>query len=68
MKLTCSAVIPDEAERRTLFKEFVQRFGTSYSEQYDTLYMEYAGDSQSIVDAIIQTFERYEDHSIVYSS
>lgn len=66
-KLKCTAVIPFQRERETIRDQFVRRFATVVEDPVnpEQLIAEYEGYNESIIDAIIQTFERYPDHEIV---
>lgn len=66
MKLEVSAKIESDTERVAVREQFVRRLATSYGDHADikTLYATYIGDDQATIDAFIQTFGRYPEHSI----
>lgn len=63
-----SAVIPLESERRVIFDQIVRRFANSYSMIGNTIYAEYKDGDQSIIDALIMTFEKYSEHEVTFNS
>lgn len=66
MKLSCSAVISREEERKTILKNIMRTLTPSYSELGETLNVYYEGDDRTVVDTLIQIFARYEDHKITF--
>lgn len=68
MKLTCSAIIEFDEERRAIVDQFVKRFASGWSEVGDRVCMQYEGNDPAVVAATIDTFERYAEHEIVLAS
>lgn len=66
MKLQVSAKIENDTERVAVREQFVRRFATSYGDHIDTkmLFATYIGDNEAVVDAFIQQFGKYPEHSI----
>lgn len=66
MKLRCSAKIGDTVEREAIRENLIRRFAVSYGDHMDTktLYATYIGENMVVVDAFIQTFGKYPEHSI----
>lgn len=66
MILECSAIIPDKTERTAIRDNFVRRFAYSYGdhEEMQKLFATYVGEDEAVIDAFIQTFEKYPEHSI----
>lgn len=67
MTLICSAVIPDDHEREVIRETICKKFADSYGDHAEKkeLHCSYKGFNQGVIDALIQTFEKYPEHTII---